>query len=130
MLGFNMGCKHERRIATRRVLSNGAVTISLQCQRCGSGLAAKKFFDDSLPDKYREELMSAWKDRERLLLSEQENRSSEWWTKYNLYLCSDHWRAVRKLVLLRDQLCQRCFMVSSWISEIAFSKLESPAIGL
>lgn len=37
----------------------------------------------------------------------------EWWAGYTAYLQSDHWRAVRRLVLRRDPVCQKCLLAGS-----------------
>lgn len=113
-----MGCSHETRVATQRILSNGTLTVSLQCQKCGSGLAARKDkyqistlppFDESISVRYKEQLMEELGQQRAQFLSDQESRSGQWWVDYNSYLASEHWKAVRRMVINRDRICQKCF---------------------
>lgn len=113
-----MSCKHENQIATRRILANGVITVSMQCQECGSGFSREKSkfkvnelppFDESIKEQYRNEQSEKYDRLRRQFEEEQASRTGEWWNRYNSYLNSTHWRNVRVLVLRRDLYCQVCF---------------------
>lgn len=120
-----MSCSHEVCVPTRRVNSNGIETVFLQCQRCGSGRCGKKSdydmsalpdFDESIKERYMEEWRRRAAESNRKFLQEQEEKSSEWWQKYNDYLRSPHWMAVRSKVLRRDPICQKCMCRGSVVA--------------
>lgn len=94
------------------------MTVNLQCQRCGSGRAAKKalYKLEELPDfdleiavRYRSELTAQFEARQAQWTNEQMTKTGDWWQKYNDYLNSPNWRLVRNAVLRRDPICQKCF---------------------
>jgi len=117
-----MSCNHENAIPTRRVISSGITIVSLQCQRCGSGRAAKMSeykveslpdFDSSIADRYRQQIAQEWQSKQIQRVYEQVTKTGDWWQKYSAYLRSDHWRSVRRLVVERDRICQVCLKASS-----------------
>lgn len=118
-----MPCLHENSIATRRKQTNGVIIAFLQCQVCGGGRSIKKDgvnmdtlpeYDPAISERYRMELMQKWEREARESQGDWElkklQQREEWFEEYNIYLQSDHWRRVRRLVLNRDPLCQRCLV--------------------
>ncbi len=117
-----MGCEHANRVATKRILTNGILTVSLQCQQCGSGQArsmseynvnALPDFDESIKPRYEQELKREWEQSRAKFLHEQATHSGDWWDKYKSYLESSEWKLVRNWVLKRDEICQCCFSQSA-----------------
>jgi 5-methylcytosine-specific restriction endonuclease McrA len=113
-------CEHPRQEHRRRVHSDKTVHVVIQCLDCGSPLGSVpktkwlgRLNPNRLPEwdgdlwrKYSErrtaEIAKAYEDK-------REKESREWWDKYNAYLLSPAWRALRAKVLQRDKLvCQGC----------------------
>ena len=117
-------CSHVETRPTQYTKSNGVVCVVLQCVQCGertretskSGYDVSKLpsFDEQFRDTKRAEGAAILKNLRLQWAEEFEEESqgqkSEWWTAYNDYLKSDHWRRVRRRALLRDEFrCQNCF---------------------
>lgn len=101
------------------------MVVWLQCQNCGSGRAGKNSdfkmeelpeFDESIRDRFNAEDRKQREEKHRTFQEELQNKTEEWFQKYNEYLSSPHWYAVRRAVLNRDRLCQSCFSGHSTIS--------------
>jgi hypothetical protein len=114
-----MGCEHEITKATRRKISNGTIIVSMQCQRCGSGKAAKMSnykmadlpeFDDSIRERYQQEIQVRWNRERDQRMMEQLTKTGQWWSNYTTYLKSLDWQTTRRVVIDRDRVCQKCFI--------------------
>jgi len=116
-------CEHPNRKPVRYVKSNGAVSVRLQCQRCGNGgsdVARNGYRVDDLPpfDKSLGDRWDAWRNalggiaRREMDETRQATRqaaSDDWWVKYAAYLKTPHWAALRRRVIARDNFqCQSC----------------------
>ncbi len=105
-------CQHLQSEPRRRTKSNGIVVVTVQCLTCGRSLGEKSkagFTITNLPP-YDEQLLGRnYSALRPLVQAQHEAASAEWWTRYNEYLTSDHWRRVRRIVLERDRDCQVCF---------------------
>lgn len=111
-------CEHLKRKATRKVNSDGRTVVSLQCQECGSSLAAKLSdynieelppFDPDINQRYTDKTTAADIERRRQFAEDHANRTGPFWEPYKKYLLSSHWNLVRRAVLQRDPWCQKCF---------------------
>lgn len=117
-----MGCEHKNLRATKRTISSGISIVFLQCQECGSGRAGKKSeykldslpdYDESIKNRYWEKTNAEYKAKAEALEAEHLIRSGAWWDNYSQYLSSANWKMVRRAVLQRDVVCQRCFVNAS-----------------
>ena len=105
-------CQHVRTEKRRRTLSNGVITVALQCLDCGSCLrslpkagedvAAMLEFDPAIKTAYDQQWLAAAQVAT-------EESSAEFWNRYQAYLLGPHWRQLRLIVLQRDPVCQVCF---------------------
>jgi hypothetical protein len=112
---MNSDCSHVTTEVRRRVKSNGAVVVCRQCVDCGTSLGElpkHQFVVESLPEydytlneRWRTEYNQRFRD---IADVEQAKRTEEWWTAYNAYLQTPHWRKIRKIVLQRDPTCTAC----------------------
>lgn len=109
-------CEHSATDKRRRTLSNGVITVVLQCLDCGSAVRSLPKFGETvetLPEYdpiIKEAKFNAWQEQ---FQQQREAQSDEFWTSYNAYLNSQHWRNIRRLVLSRDPMCQVCFTKTS-----------------
>lgn len=102
-----------------RLQSNNVVVVTKQCLKCGRNLGnvKKDQFDLTKLPKFDEELVGAWrlkgdqwrKEQQRLF----EAKQNQWFKEYSEYLKSEHWYELRRLILKRDPICQRCFREQS-----------------
>lgn len=112
-------CKHEKTAERRRAKSNGVVVIAVQCLDCGSSLrevpkegrilAKLEWFDPSIGETLQLQKQKELEERQRQWQVDYRNRTGNWWDAYNLYLTSGQWKQVRRVVLDRDRICQKCF---------------------
>jgi len=101
---------------TFRHQRNGVTVVTKQCLTCGRSLGNVKKdqfdisklpqFDDVRYDNWSREF-NEWRAEEQRKFKTKE---SEWFLQYTKYLQSDHWQQLRRLVLSRDPICQRCFV--------------------
>ncbi len=112
-------CEHAERKPVRFVKSNGAVSVRLQCQKCGSGgtdVAKNGYRVDDLPpfDKSLADRWDAWRNElgdivRREMDEARQAASDDWWARYATYLKTPHWAALRRRVIARDSFqCQAC----------------------
>lgn len=125
-------CDHEEQKLVRYQQSNGSWRIRRQCLNCGewttSDLPQRNVSVMSLPvvdketkENYRQ-ARSAAKDeaREEHLKQFAAPAYQQRQEKYEAYLASEHWKALRLAVLNRDSYrCQNCFcQVTSYTSHV------------
>jgi 5-methylcytosine-specific restriction endonuclease McrA len=113
-------CTHQNTPERRRKKSTGAVVIAPQCQVCGKAmpevskdgriLAKLEWFDESIAERWEAQQKKEWEDRQKQWAENYRNHTGEWWDRYKEYLQSDQWKQVRRAVLERDLLCQKCFI--------------------
>lgn len=113
-------CQHLTQTPKRFKKSNGSIVVKFQCNNCGAGLleSPKSLHAVDQLEWFDYELRQAGEQRQfaeaRQKWQEQsEQKSEEWWERYNLYLKSPNWRVVRSIVIERDQTCQMCFQEMS-----------------
>lgn len=109
-------CQHARTDKRKRTLSNGVVTVALQCLDCGKmvrslpksgeNMTILPEFDFVLQQRERIEREIAW-------AKQSAENSDEFWRNYNAYLGCGHWQKLRRLILNRDPFCQVCFVKQS-----------------
>jgi 5-methylcytosine-specific restriction endonuclease McrA len=76
------------------------VRASVNCRLCLRSLRSRE------ERKARE---AEWAVRSAQYQAEQERKNREWWERYDKYLASPEWLALRRAVLKRDgHLCQGC----------------------
>lgn len=98
-----------------RVQSNKIVVVTKQCLNCGRSLGnvKKDQFDLTKIPRFDESRLLAWREKHDAWRKEEQRlfalKQNQWFVEYNQYLQSGHWRHLRKIVLLRDPICQRCF---------------------
>lgn len=117
-------CEHARHRAVAYIKRNGVLVVRLQCQRCGESLGErpKSQFDLERLHAWDEELRQRWlaakeERRTELVKAQGENltkireqENDEFWTGYNAYLETPHWKTLRRQVIRRDGFrCQNCF---------------------
>lgn len=117
-------CAHEHSRATRATKSNGVVCVYIQCTACGEKVkeVSKKDFNVNILPSFNENLRTIMRERSQAVRDEvrdrwqeeydreRENKDSEFWKAYTIYLNSEHWRNLRRIVLKRDECrCQNCF---------------------
>lgn len=116
-------CEHAVSEIRAQTISGGSIRYIRQCLKCGHtvGQAIGKdrvpkpppSFDDALKFLWDAQMEDAYNEYRRTQSDEQRKKSSEWWKRYNDYLKSDHWQRVRRHVLIRDEICQKCFRYHS-----------------
>ena len=114
-------CIHETTAERRRKKANGTEVITIQCMLCGAALREVPkggrildkldWFDPSIAEEFEVRRKTESDLRQRQWLADQRNHIGQWWDAYNDYLQSEHWRHVRRAVLERDLVCQKCFQV-------------------
>jgi len=109
-------CGHENWKPRKRVIAGGAQRVFLQCLDCGHCRALKmsEFPNWAELEDFDEDLPRRLWDQQAQLFQEQreaaaEERSREWWARYNAYLASPEWAGRRRRVLHRAQgMCEAC----------------------
>ena len=105
---------------TKQEKSNGVVCVVLQCSSCGERIreVSKSLYNvESLPwfdESLREMTQNKKHARRQELMADRivdhEEQSLAWWDKYNAYLKTPQWAALRRNVIRRDNCkCQNCF---------------------
>lgn len=133
----SLECDHRVTHPTRFTMSNGAEAIYQQCHSCGEkrGQAISKAsitnwqdlppFDVEKQEERRAQTQAfydarraerqeefGWEKHLEEFDEKRDNQNREWWSKYNAYLQTPHWRQLRQQALKRDHfLCQNCFCV-------------------
>lgn len=118
-------CNHAEQRMVKYQQSNGQWRVRMQCTNCGDcttgdmkmagiDLDLLPIRDNDLAQQYRSAKYAARDEARYSFLNqfEQEKLSKQqkWWTNYNHYLQTDHWRNLRHIVLVRDRYqCQNCF---------------------
>ncbi len=105
----------------RKISVNGAVNFGYQCDNCGKfhpvakgkidpdELAGAEYYDQSRADAYRAEKQEEWARYNDHLNAERNKARFDWRAKYNAYMQSPAWAALRMRVLTRDAFrCQWC----------------------
>ena len=108
-----MTCLHQNKHLTRRVVASGAVQYVEQCLDCGVSLnqpmahwKVRKQFRDEEPPDYDESIINRLAERSR---QESEQRRTEWFDDYGVYLRSAGWQELRQKVFRRARgLCEGC----------------------
>lgn len=117
-----LDCVHQRCETRKKPIANGRFMFQKQCLDCGSGvgtaIAAAQVVDKSAEWDAAAAAAYArsWDERDKHTMAEFDDvaaqrtlKQDEWWAKYNAYLCSPDWRAIRSAVLKRDGgVCQAC----------------------
>ena len=109
-------CSHARREVRSKMAASGRITFWRQCMICGNlgemikhkealsegGGHAIRPVDHEIWDRYRIA-------RTALEESYRQQKSADWWSKYDRYLESGDWKRRRRLVLERaNNLCEGC----------------------
>jgi hypothetical protein len=102
-------CNHDTAILTRRRV-NAAVTIHLQCQRCGKSLSgalprADHYFFQGYPEWNAELQEKYWEGQKKEFEDKRPQRRQD----YQAFLSTPEWRTLRHKVLQRAQFpCECC----------------------
>ena len=113
------GCTHPKTEIRSTVVAGGALHFRYQCQLCGElvGHAIRKALvppdcppkDELLFVRYRAERRREYEEILQNHLRKQKAEGSEWWIKYNAYLKSPEWHALRQKILQRARgVCEGC----------------------
>lgn len=112
-------CEHRTTEERRRKKSNDVVVIVEQCLECGRSrgerskegrnLESLAWFDPTIRERWEAQERKESEERRKQWLEDHQNRTGQWWESYKDYLESDHWDHVRRAVLRRDVICQKCF---------------------
>jgi 5-methylcytosine-specific restriction protein A len=118
-------CDHAQQSVVKYQQSNGQWRVRKQCQNCGeyttsdlkmAGIDLNTIpeVDRSLREEYYKAKRTALDEARYTYLNQQQqailDNRQKWWVNYNAYLQTDHWRKLRRNVILRDNFqCQNCF---------------------
>jgi len=117
-------CTHQNTAERRRQKKDRTLVIAVQCLTCGKSLgevsktgrilAKLEWFDESLETRWAAQQQKEWElyheQRRKEWAENYRNRTGDWWERYKEYLESDQWKQVRRAVMERDLLCQKCFL--------------------
>lgn len=118
IVDLEFSCDHARAVIVRFTQRNGVVIVRRQCQRCGAqvgGNLPKSEYNVAKLPEWNEDIKARWWDArakrsQEIHEQQRAEETAEWFRRYNAYLESEHWRRIRKLVLVRDNYtCQGCF---------------------
>jgi hypothetical protein len=106
----------EMEATTERTLSNGTVAHWAQCIICGHGRAIRKIvgvktmpWDDTLGESWRTDHDAMVAQVQAIIDSQREQKDTQFWHEYNVYLCSPEWAQKRNKVLARcGYVCEGC----------------------
>jgi hypothetical protein len=118
-------CKHEKSSIVKRVISNGVLNHWFQCDECGWGRPVKK--SETVPvgdwDEVSQNVRNGMWNISNALYAvrkrneemereiEKQNKSSEFWQKWDSHMKSDKWKAIRKKVISRcNGICEGCLV--------------------
>jgi hypothetical protein len=116
---FASECSHPERALRRIRVSGGAIQVKDECQECGKPIGLAKaqgpetanlpFGDPEIAKAYAAKRRAIHLEilrKHRLL---QQNRNSDWWKAYKVYLLSPEWAAKRRKILERAKgACEGC----------------------
>jgi len=109
-------CDHASKTITLRTIANGATCVVPQCDQCGTAFPSLPKAGHDLtklppfdPEKNEIWRGAIWLCRKAVLDADREDRKLDWWASYTVYLQSENWQHVRRIVLARDTVCQCCF---------------------
>lgn len=113
-------CDHDAMILVRYTDSLGRPSVRYQCQRCGHGeggikrsevsdINALPAWNKSLDERWLAARKARVEELERERERERARESEQWWRNYTIYLRSPEWKALRRLIMERDNYtCQGC----------------------
>lgn len=122
---YDTCCKEPDHQIAKLITSSGTIQVKKQCNSCGEVVGSaiggySKEAKEWLPevDKHRKEnyttikwdLIQAFHNKRRQLQQlQQDERQTQWWIRYKIYLASNTWKEKRTKALFRDKyLCQAC----------------------
>ena len=115
-----MTCDHASTKVRLRTQADGQQVPWVQCLRCGAGIraVARKdapsdvdhlLWDEELPLRWRQLESERWALERAALLVARDTEAAEWFKKYEAYLHSPEWQALRRKTLERARgLCEGC----------------------
>jgi 5-methylcytosine-specific restriction endonuclease McrA len=114
-------CTHEHVELRARTYTNGAVTHTLQCLKCGAATRSIAKDKSIIPPPFDDGLRERW---EQIYAEESAKKIHQRRVAYNQYLNSPEWAAKRTKRLAWDHyVCQGCGAPAEQVHHLTYARL-------